>query len=229
MPAFRRPHRPRRRTFLPFPADLSRYGRCAARSGVLGSTRLPSAPRAGAAPTAGRVFFRAASSGTISNRGETLGSSGGNGARSDGGCPPPPRTCEIVPSGAAPGSLSRLAGPEAKSGGDAISYTRSKTFLRRSLRGRRRACGGRKSVGPIRGAPSEPGLCRVHSGPREEFLLSSDSSRFGVQQIRTSSATLRFARANDLPSILRYRLKGHRFSHGLIDPDYRHPDPERRL
>jgi hypothetical protein len=111
-----------------------------AASKVPGSTPLPSAPRAGAAPTAGRVFFRAASSRPISNSGETLGASGGDVARFAYGCALPARTCEIVPSGAAPGSLSRLARPEAKFGTDAIFYTRSyRIYIRVSCIRQRRA------------------------------------------------------------------------------------------
>jgi hypothetical protein len=60
---------------------------------------------------AGRIRFRAVSSRTISNSGETLKANSINGERYAHKCRPPSRTCEIVPSGPAPGSLSRVTMP----------------------------------------------------------------------------------------------------------------------
>jgi hypothetical protein len=91
------------------------------------------APRAGAAPTAGRVRFRATSSGAISNRGGTLGASGERNVRFDHGCALPPRTREIAPCGPTPGALSRFTEASAKPDGACCGtsnrvLTRSKTL-----------------------------------------------------------------------------------------------------
>jgi hypothetical protein len=93
---------------------VSSCGRVACRApGDSGETLGSRAPRGGAAPTAGRVRFRIGSSRSISNSGETLGSSGENDLRVAHTCAHAPLTREIAPCGPTAGALSRVTGPVA--------------------------------------------------------------------------------------------------------------------
>ncbi len=75
MRGFRQPYRPQRRTQRPLRAGASAHSPRPPERSVRRSYRAP--PRAGAAPRAERVCFRAPSSRPISNRDETLGSGDG--------------------------------------------------------------------------------------------------------------------------------------------------------